>query len=131
MTTDWPFFKYTLIQIESNLLKTEPEIMEAFSQQLEDLNIRKELMEMILKDYRTGLAKIEELTEASIEQRRISKLENLRIRNDAFKMLHKIQLHHLVKWRKLLKEDPEKSNEYLLQLLLIVNALSGGLKGTG
>jgi phosphoenolpyruvate carboxylase len=131
LTNDWPFLKYSLIQIESNLLNSDTEIMNAFANQLEDPQTKQELMDLILTDYMIGLQKIEELTEASLEERRISKLENIKLRNDALRVLHEIQLDYLIKWRKLLETDPKQSNQYLLQLLLIVNALSGGLKSTG
>ena len=58
-------------------------------------------------------------------------MENIRLRKDALRILHEIQLDYLTKWRKLEDTDSEKSNQYLLQLLLLVNALSGGLKSTG
>ncbi|NNL03192.1 MAG: phosphoenolpyruvate carboxylase, partial [Eudoraea sp.] len=131
LTNDWAFLKYSLIQIESNLLNSDTVIMNAFADQLEDPQTRQELMDLILTDYLTGLEKIEELTEASVEERRISKLENIKLRKDALRVLHEIQLEYLIKWRNLLETDPKKGNHYLLKLLLLVNALSGGLKSTG
>ena len=128
---EWPFFMYSLIQIESNLMKTDPEIMKAFADQLKDEKTREEIMKIILMDYKNGLEKIEDLTDSSLEERRVSRLESLKLRENAFKALHNIQLEYLVKWRLLAESDDELRNHYLLQLLLLVNALSGGLKGTG
>ncbi|MAD96348.1 MAG: phosphoenolpyruvate carboxylase [Flavobacteriaceae bacterium] len=131
LTIDWPFFKYAMIQIESNLLNSDITIMEAFAAQLEDETTRKELMQLILDDYQNGLGKIDELIEGSVEERRVSKLENIKLRNKALHTLHDIQLDYLIKWRNLNGEDAEQKNQYLLRLLLLVNALSGGLKSTG
>lgn len=131
LTNNWPFLKYSLIQIETNLLNSDPEIMKAFADQFENPQIRQELMDLILTDYLTGREKIEELTEGPLEERRISKLENIKLRKNALKVLHEIQLDYLTKWRNLSETDPKQSNQYLLQLLLLVNALSGGLKSTG
>ena len=78
-----------------------------------------------------SIEKIEELTETSVEVRRISKLENIKLRNSALIALHEIQLDYLVKWRNVIKTDQNLSDQYLLQLLLLVNALSGGLQNTG
>ena len=63
--------------------------------------------------------------------RRISKLRNVELRKEALKVLHGIQINYLKKWRSMRDTDSEQSEEYLLQLLLLVNALSGGLKSTG
>ncbi|NRB60459.1 MAG: phosphoenolpyruvate carboxylase [Winogradskyella sp.] len=128
---DWAFMKYSLIQIETNLLNSDTDVMNAFAAQLDDTKTRAELMNLILNDYQTGLDKIETITEGSVHTRRVSKLENIKLRNDALKILHKIQLEYLIKWRDLDEADAELKAKYLLQLLLLVNALSGGLKSTG
>lgn len=131
LARDWAFLKYSLIQIESNLLNSDSEVMKAFADLVEDPGTRKELLDLILKDYETGLDKIEEVMGASVEQRRLSKLENNRLRNAALRALHNMQIDYLGKWRSIRDRDPEKADSYLLQLLLLVNALSGGLKNTG
>ncbi|GAB5563963.1 MAG: phosphoenolpyruvate carboxylase [Winogradskyella sp.] len=128
---DWAFMKYSLIQIETNLLNSDTDVMNAFAAQLDDTETRAELMNLILNDYQTGLDKIETITEGSVHTRRVSKLENIKLRNDALKILHKIQLEYLIKWRDLDEAEAELKAKYLLQLLLLVNALSGGLKSTG
>lgn len=131
LARDWPFLKYLMIQVESNLLNTDVDIMKTFAEQVEDVQLRESLMELILNDYHTCMGKIENIMGSSAEDRRVTKLENNRLRNSALQALHEIQLDYLVKWRNLLEEEEQQSNQYLLQLLLLVNALSGGLKSTG
>ena len=131
LSTEWPFLKYSLIQIESNLLNSDTKIMTAFADLLDDEKTRQELMELILTDYQTGLQEIEALLGASVDDRRISKLENIKLRNKALTALHEIQLDYLIKWRSVVNVDKKLSDQYLLQLLLLVNALSGGLQNTG
>jgi phosphoenolpyruvate carboxylase len=58
-------------------------------------------------------------------------LENNKLRHEALQVLHEIQINYLSNWRSLKDQDKELSDEYLMQLLLLVNVLSGGLKGTG
>ncbi|BFP39387.1 phosphoenolpyruvate carboxylase [Flavobacteriaceae bacterium GF1] len=128
---EWPFLKYGLIQIETNLLNSDTEIMKIFADQVTDANTRKELMELILTDYDTCLKQIENLMGSSVEDRRISRLENNRLRKEALGILHEIQMESLKKWRKLKESDSQEANELLLMLLLLVNTLSGGLKNTG
>lgn len=127
----WSFLRYSLIQIESNLLISNKEIMENFGELVEDEEVREELMTLILRDYRTGLNKIEELMGSAAEKRRFSKMEDGKLRKDALKVLHGIQIQYLKKWRQTDHNDQKKRDHYLLQLLLLVNALSGGLKSTG
>ena len=131
LASDWAFLKYSLIQIESNLLNSDPTVMRAFAALVEDDQTREDLMDLILGDYETCLVNIEEVMGASVEDRRVSKLESNKLRNQALRDLHEIQIRYLEKWREIGAENPEEAETYLLRLLLLVNALSGGLKNTG
>lgn len=131
LAKEWSFFKYRLIQIETNLLNADTTIMKRFADLVENPDAKTELMDLILKDYHIGLDLIEEIMGESVENRRVSKLENSKLRKNALNLLHDIQLDYLTYWRKIRTTDKEESERYLLHLLLLVNALSGGLKGTG
>ena len=131
LAREWPFLKYRLIQIESNLLNADVDIMKRFAAMVQDTQIRQEIMDLILVDYQTCLLKIKGIMQEPLEARRISKLENIKLRNDALHVLHNIQIEYLTKWRDIRDTEPALADQYLLQLLLLVNALSGGLKGTG
>jgi len=127
----WPFLKYRLIQIESNLLHADPTIMKAFAEFVSDPDTRGNLLQLVLKDYEQSLRNIEEIMVAPQKERRISRLENIRLRHHALSVLHEIQLQDLRHWRTLPATNESEKENYLLQLLLLVNALSGGLKSTG
>lgn len=131
LTNEWYFLKYAMIQIESNVLDSDGTIMTRFADLFEDAEARVELMDMISTDYNRCLEEIEGVLEGSRDVRRITKLDDIALRKEALMTLHNIQIEHLVKWREIREINPEKSETYLLQLLLLVNALSGGLKGTG
>ena len=128
---DWPFLKFALIQIETNLLNADPGIMEVFANLVPDESTRKELMELILNDYRAALDAIGDLMGAAPQERRLSRLENNKLRKDALNMLHAIQVKSLTDWRALEDKEGEEGQQLLLTLLLLVNTLSGGLKSTG
>jgi len=128
---EWLFLKYDLIQIETNLLNSDTEVMKAFADLVHDPNVRTELMELILTDYELCLKQIDNLMSESVEKRRISILENNKLRKEALGVLHVIQIQSLKEWRKYNKIDSKETNQLLLMLLLLVNALAGGLKGTG
>ncbi len=130
LAKEWPFLKYCLIQIESNLLNSDSDIMKNFADLFQDQKAKPEFIDLILSDYQTCFRIIEEIL-GSLEVRRISKLQNNQLRNNALQMLHKIQIDYLIKWRSIRETDPKQSDKYLLQLLVLVNALSGGLKSTG
>ncbi|MEM7484498.1 MAG: phosphoenolpyruvate carboxylase [Bacteroidota bacterium] len=128
---EWPFLKFGLIQIETNLLSSNTEIMKVFANLVEDSTVRSELMSLILTDYDTCLKQIGNLMGSSIEKRRVSKLENNKLRKEALKVLHMIQIKSLEKWRQQKGIEQQEDSQLLLMLLLLVNALSGGLKSTG
>lgn len=131
LAKEWPFLKYSLIQIESNLLNSDSEIMLAFAELVQEPQVKQELMDLIISDYHTCIGNIENVMGATVEGRRRSKLENNKLRNNALKVLHEKQINYLKKWRAIREIDSAQGDQYLLQLLLIVNALSGGLKNTG
>lgn len=131
LAKEWPFLKYRLIQIESNLLNADNEVMKKFAEMVENPQAKQELMELILADYEACVNNIAEIMEEPIETRRVSKLENIKLRNNALKSLHDIQVDTISKWRDIRETDSELNDHMLLQLLLLVNALSGGLKSTG
>ena len=67
----WPFLRYRLIQIETNLMNADPSIMNAFAQLVEDNVTREALMGLILEDHGEGLQQIEDLLNAPSVERRI------------------------------------------------------------
>ncbi|GAA4272182.1 phosphoenolpyruvate carboxylase [Aquimarina gracilis] len=131
LAEEWPFLKYRLIQIESNLLNSDIDVMNDFANLVEDPEVKQELINLIVMDYNACVEKIKDILGESVKTRRISKLENNKLRNDALKVLHAIQIDYLKKWRSIRGTNQQEGDKYLLQLLLLVNALSGGLKSTG
>lgn len=127
----WPFLKYSLIQIETNLLNSNTEIMKDFAALVPNPTAQNALMELVLNDYNSCLNQIELLLEGTVEERRISKLENSKLRKESLRILHEIQIQSLTRWRNSKEIEPENSDKLLLMLLLLVNALAGGLKSTG
>lgn len=128
---EWPFWKYRLIQIETNLLNADTHVMKTFADLVPNEAIRSDFMQLILDDYWEGLLQIESLMNSPATDRRLTQLENVRLRGRALSILHHMQIDHIKKWRSLRESDPAAADQLLLKLLLLVNALAGGLKGTG
>ncbi|MEM6261656.1 MAG: phosphoenolpyruvate carboxylase [Bacteroidota bacterium] len=128
---EWPFLKYRLIQIETNLLNTDPAILQAFAEMVPHAEIRNDLLQLITGDYEKGLKQIEYLMGQPTAERRHARLNDIKVRKKALAMLHHLQIQELITWRSLKETDPEAANQLLPKLLMLVNAISGGLKKTG
>lgn len=127
----WPFMHYNLIQIESNLLNSDRDIMLEYSKLVNDPALRDELVTTIMDEHKEGLKQIAELLGINVEIRRKTLLYNERSRKSPLHALHKMQIAKLQEWRSLKTTNPEKAEQVLVQLLMITSAISGGLKSTG
>lgn len=130
--TEWAFLKYFFIQVETNLLNADEEMMQAYGDLVDDEQLRQELMDLIQHDRKAGLEAISSIMDASVEERRQSQLQNISLRGDALQRLNQLQIKYLQAWRRDQAADPERAAEqWLTKNLLLVNAIAGGLKHTG
>ena len=126
----WPFFKYLLIQIETNMLDADPDIMKQFAALETDQTLSENMLNLILTDYKNAREETNNILANPLSQRRTEKLEDAKLRKAALDHLHQLQLYYLRLYRNANNEDPIK-DELLNHLLITVNALAGGLKSTG
>lgn len=131
MADEWPFLRYILIQTETNLINADPDAMRAYADLVEDKNIRNELLDLIMQDYADAFDQISRLFGKSTENRRQSQLENTDRRGQTLAMLRQLQTAHLKEWRESREKAPDHAAVILGKLLLLINAVSGGLKSTG
>lgn len=127
----WAFLKYFLIQTETNLIIANPEIMKMYAGLVTDKRIRAHFLKEILRDYKHGITLIDELLGGCISVRRAGQYNNLKIRESKLKTLHKLHVKYIGQWRAAKLENPAKADKILTKLMLLNNALSGGLKTTG
>lgn len=127
----WPFLHYTLIQVETNLLNSDPEIMKEYASLVTDEEIRNDLMGMILTEYKECMKQVADLLGGNTESRRATLLDNANRRKKSLDTLHRLQISKLKEWRAMKNTSPEKSDYLLTLLLVITTAISGGLKSTG
>jgi phosphoenolpyruvate carboxylase len=127
----WPFLKYTLIQVETNLLNADTQWMEAFSKMVPDVKIREEIFSIMMEDYKDGLTHIADMLGGAAELRRITQLDNAKLRSQALGKLHEMQLSLIGEWRQVKESNEAHSDALLKKLLLLVNAIAGGLRHTG
>ncbi len=131
LAEEWPFLKFGLIQIETNVLNSDPKIMRMYADMAQNPSVREQLLKLILDDYQLCNTAIENLLGSPVNERRLSRLENHKLRKDSMDILHSLQVRSLIHWREMGESDTKKSHERLLNLLLLVNTLAGGLKNTG
>jgi phosphoenolpyruvate carboxylase len=128
---DWPFFRFLMIQTETNLILAHPEMMQHYAALVEDEEERSVFMNKLLTDFQHGFNLIEALFDEPAPIRRNSQYDNLKWRNTALFTLHHLHINYLKQWRSM-GEDQAAEKELLLnQLLRLTNALSSGLKNTG
>lgn len=129
--TDWPLLYYTLIEVETSLLNSDPVIMKAFAGLVSEVDIRDALMTLLLEDREAGLQQITALFGRPTADRRRSQLENIARRGKVLDNLHQLQLQYLNAWRAAKETAPEIADPILRKLLLLTNGIAGGLKSTG
>lgn len=127
----WPFLKYTLIQVETNLLNADTRWMEAFAALVPDAALAKTMMGKMMSEFNEALEQISTLLGTPSSDRRTTQMENVHLRGEALGKLHELQLAYLAEWRAIPDKETDGARELLKKLLLLVNAIAGGLKHTG
>jgi phosphoenolpyruvate carboxylase len=128
---NWPFLRYTLIHIETNLLNADQQLMKQYADMVKDDDIRSTFLNMIMNEYTLAREQIIELLSEKTVKHRYSLLDNIQRRRSALGKLHHLHIDHLHQWRQLPEEQKDQNMQLLDKLLMITTALSGGLKSTG
>lgn len=128
---EWSFLKFLIIQIETNLILSNVEIMKRYVTLDENIEERNLVFDKILKDHQNGFEMIEGLFDEPKTVRRNGQYDNLKWRDDKLKILHQLHLNYLKQWRAISDENSPEKNKILTKLLGLINSLSSGLKSTG
>jgi len=128
---DWPFLKYLMIQTETNLILANKEMMTLYAELDENIAEREMFLAKLLTDYTDGITLIEELFEEKALVRRQGQYDSLMWRNDKLKILHRLHIDFLKKWRAIPEDDAVEKEKQLTKLLSLINSISSGLKNTG
>ena len=128
---NWNFFKFLMIQTETNLILSNLEIMKKYAELDQNEEERNLLMDKFLTDHQNGVQLIEELFGEAALERRSGQYDNLKWRNQKLDVLHHLHLHYLQQWRNLDDENKLEKDKILNKLLSLINAISSGLKNTG
>ena len=127
----WNFFKFLMIQTETNLILSNLEMMKQYAALDEDVAERDLFMNKLLTDHQNGFQLIEALFDEPASIRRNGQYDNLKWRNEKLFVLHQLHIKYLKIWRSMDDENSVEKDKLLNKLLSIINALSSGLKNTG
>ncbi|MFC4871788.1 phosphoenolpyruvate carboxylase [Negadavirga shengliensis] len=128
---EWPLLKYILIQVETNLMNSDPDIMKTYAGLVKVEQTRAEIMSIISSEYQESLDQIGAMFDLDRGKRRPGLLDRLQRRKNALSALHELQIKNLKQWRKRKGQDDSDEESLVTRLLEITTALASGLKNTG
>jgi phosphoenolpyruvate carboxylase len=93
---------------------------------------RERILGLIEREYHRTREHLEALYGGPIEEKFLNVSRFMTTRQEGLRMLHLLQIDLLKTWRRLKADGrTEEADQLLPQLLLTVNAISGGLRSTG
>lgn len=131
---EWHFLKYAILNIETGIYSASEKYMEAYSQLVEDSELKEKILSRILEEYRKTKQMLLELFDGvSVSERRPKMTQTIAMRAKYLDILHNLQIKLLRNWRHLIKIDAPDSekDKALIPLLLTINAIASGLRTTG
>ncbi|SHN30571.1 Phosphoenolpyruvate carboxylase, type 1 [Cyclobacterium lianum] len=123
----WPLLRYVLIQVETNLLNADEEIMNQYAGLVENREVGVKFTKSIMEERKLALDHIGSILGKEREKRRAGLLDGIARRRNALHGLHQLQLKNLRNWR----TSKDMESPLLTRLLKITTALASGLKHTG
>lgn len=129
----WPFLRYVLTNIETNLASADPALMEAYAGLVTDPALRARFLTRILEEFRLTTTLIEDIFGGRpLAERRPRMTRTLRLREAPLRALHLQQIWLLRQWREAkARNDDTAASALLPDLLLSINAIASGLRTTG
>jgi phosphoenolpyruvate carboxylase len=120
-----PALSYLFLNIETSLYSAREEIMRMYASLCSDRENASFFMETIAGEFQRSRALVAELLAGSFAERRPRMSKTLSLREPPLQDLHATQVSLLRSWRA--NGDPQM----LERLLLVTNAIAGGLRTTG
>ncbi len=128
----WPFFRYVLMNVETNLASADREIMSQYAALVGNERVRASFLGRIMEEFDRTRAMLAECFGRKSMARRPRAAKTLALRAHALQVLHHQQIGLLARWRGLQGAgDDEAAKRMLPELLLSINAIASGLRTTG
>ncbi|MEM8873175.1 MAG: phosphoenolpyruvate carboxylase [Planctomycetota bacterium] len=121
----WPFLRYVLTNVETNIASANEELMSLYAQLVDDEALRETFLGRVLDEYHRTRRMLDAIYGKELDQRRPRMWKTLQMRDERLHALHRQQIALLREWRS------DEDSDLLPQLLLNVNAIASGLRTTG
>jgi phosphoenolpyruvate carboxylase len=129
---NWPFLRFTLTNVETNLASADLGLMEKYASLVQDEALRNKVFGIIRDEFLLTQTMIEKVLGSELTEKRPRFYKTLAVRAHALQMLHEQQIVVLKKWRQLRSSgDTPESDELLPEVMLSINAIAAGLRTTG
>lgn len=125
-------FRYIITNVSSAIALTDTEIMKKYAGLAGDSGKADYFLKQIDEEYQRTRSGLEQLYGHELKERRPRMYQMIGFRNTLLTPLHQLQIEQLRRWRAYRENgDDQKAREMLPGMLLVVNAIAGGLGTTG
>ena len=125
-------FRYIITNASSAIALADTEIMEWYSGLVEDTSLAGKYLDRITSEFHRTRSMLELLYGHELKSRRPRMYTMIGFRNEHLKPLHQMQIRQLKEWRAYRQDgDDARADKMLPDMLLVLNAIAGGLGTTG
>ncbi len=125
-------FRYIITNASSAIALSDTTIMKSYASLVDDSKLAETYLNRITDEYGRTREMLEVLYGHKLNERRPRMYKMINFRSRRLDPLHKLQISQLRHWRKL-KQDgkDDQAEKQLPEMLLVLNAIAGGLGTTG
>jgi len=127
----WPFLRYCLSNIESNVVSVNTTLMGDYAALVRDARVRDDFLARITTEHARSERWLTAVFGTPFAKRRPRLAKTLALRAHGLSALHRHQIALLKRWRTLRAASDPAADALLPPLLLSVNAIASGLRTTG
>jgi phosphoenolpyruvate carboxylase len=128
---DWSPLHYILSNTATSLAFTDAAVMTAYGELVDDLVIRDRFLDTILAERERSLNAVESIYGGPLHEKRPNIHGMAELRREGLRRLHRQQITLLRRWRDEKASGSSDADALQTALLLTINAIAGGLGGTG
>jgi len=127
-----PFLHYVLTNVETSLASSDLEVMRDYAGLVQEDDARERIWRSIEAEWRRTGAGLARLRGSEFVGRRPRLGRTLALRAEPLRVLHRLQITQLRRWREALANGDEvRAQREFPELLLTINAIASGLRTTG
>jgi phosphoenolpyruvate carboxylase len=128
---EWPPLRYLITNISSSVMAADPEVMALYAGLVTDEALRDRMLERITAELEASRRMLEQIFDGPLVERRPRAAASLARRANRLRLLHEQQVRLLRRWRPARDAGTDEADALLIDLLITVNGIAGGLGTTG